>query len=399
MRRPIRFLWLFLMFTTLACVLLATEEPTTTPTEEEANTAGAPTSTDTSDPAMTQTPTATTEGDETRNGDTPTSTPAGCTLGASFIEDVTIPDDTALEPGADFRKTWRLRNSGSCNWEAGTRLVFVSGETLNGPDSVIVPAAAAGSTAEVSVELTAPTTPGTYRSEWRLQAPDGTRFGTTIYVQIIVPEPPTVTPTPTDTPAPITATPTPTSTPDETGCTTPYDPAFTATMDYAADLGFDIGCAESFGYDMSGAVQIFWANVDEPNPHLHYRTLMIWNKPYKQGEIYYVTVSETTPVQPFHASYDTWEEEMPEVPPDCADMPVPDGYLIPIRGFSKLWCEQELWTTIGWPSESEVAITFRVQQTEHGRLMRFGDPLINTYVVAWDYDTNEALVHMNPIEP
>jgi hypothetical protein len=80
-------------------------------------------------------------------------------------------------------------------------------------------------------------------------------------------------------------------------------------------------------------------------------------------------------------------------------MTVPDGYLMPVRGFGKLWCERELWTTIGWPSEPETGLDFLVQQTEHGRLMRFSDPLINTFVVAWDYDTNEALVHMNPIAP
>ncbi len=375
-----------LVIFTLGCILLAPDSDVT-PTGEEP------------DATATLTVTATTEVNEAgRNKETPTATPEGCTLGAGFVEDVTIPDDTPLERGATFRKTWKLRNTGTCYWETGTRLVFVGGEALAGPESVMVPAIAAGSTADVSVELTAPKSPGTYRSEWRLQAPDGTRFGPTIYVQIVVPEP-TARPKHTPTSQPPTPTPTSTATPDETSCTTPYDPAFAATVDYAGNLGLDVGCPQGAAYEMYGAVQIFWANVDEPNPHLHYRTLMIWNTPYKQGEIYYVTASETSPVQPIHVAYDTWDESQPEAPPDCTGMTVPDGYLMPVRGFGKLWCERELWTTIGWPSELETGLNFLVQQTEHGRLMRFGDPLLNTFVVAWDYDTNEALVHMNPIAP
>ena len=385
-------LGLLLLLTSVACGVWAPQDPTVTPIETETP----PTVTALPEPTVT----ATSETEDDTGGveetSTSTPTPEGCTLDAAFVEDVTIPDDTALDPGADFRKTWRLRNTGTCDWEPGTRLVFIGGEALGGPESVVVPAAAAGSPANASVELTAPSAPGTYRSEWRLQAPDSTRFGPTIYVQIVVPEaegPPE--PTATETSAPATVTPTP----DETDCSIPYDPAFAATMDYADDLSFDVGCSQGDTYDVTGAAQVFWANVDAHNPHLHYRTLMIWNKPYKQGEIYYVTVSETSPVQPFHAAYDTWEEGKPEIPPPCADMTVPDGYLMPIRGFGKLWCERELWETIGWPREPETAITFRVQHTEHGRLMRFGDPLVNTYVVAWDYDSNEALVQMNPPAP
>ena len=39
----------------------------------------------------------------------PTSIP--CTYGASFVADVTIPDNTVLPPGAEFVKIWRLRTS------------------------------------------------------------------------------------------------------------------------------------------------------------------------------------------------------------------------------------------------------------------------------------------------
>jgi hypothetical protein len=49
---------------------------------------------------------------------------------------------------------------------------------------------APGESGQLSVPLTAPTTPGTYRSDWLLQAPDGTRFGSLganpFYVEIVV---------------------------------------------------------------------------------------------------------------------------------------------------------------------------------------------------------------------
>jgi len=121
------------------------------------------------------------------------------------VADVTVPDNTEFAPGAAFTKVWRVGNSGTCTWEAGTQLVFVSGEPLGGPAAVDVPAVAPDSNTDVSVDLVAPATPGTYRSTWQLQSPEGVRFGSQIYVQIVVPEPATETPTPTEEP---TATPT-----------------------------------------------------------------------------------------------------------------------------------------------------------------------------------------------
>ncbi|MGQ9718102.1 MAG: NBR1-Ig-like domain-containing protein, partial [Anaerolineae bacterium] len=116
-------------------------------------------------------------------------TAAGCTLGARWVADVTVPDNTEFAPGTAFVKTWRVRNSGTCNWEPGTKLVFVSGDGMGGPGSVDAPALAAGAQTDVSVSLVAPASPGTYRGNWQFQAPDGTRFGATMWVQIVVPAP------------------------------------------------------------------------------------------------------------------------------------------------------------------------------------------------------------------
>jgi hypothetical protein len=137
-------------------------------------------------------------------------TEAGCTLNASYVADVTIPDNTIVTPGSAVVKTWRIRNTGTCDWTAGFSYVFVSGSQMGGEASVAVPPTAAGSTYDVSVNLTAPAAPGTYKGNWRMQSDEGAVFGSTFYVQIVVPEPATDTPLPTDVP---TDTPLPTVTP------------------------------------------------------------------------------------------------------------------------------------------------------------------------------------------
>lgn len=141
----------------------------------------------------------------------PTETPAGCALSAHFVADMTIPDDTPFLPNTPFVKTWRLQNSGTCDWEAGTRLAYVSGDPLGGPTTVDVQPLAPGQYVDVSVNLIAPATPGTYRSNWRMQSPEGTLFGDSVYVQIVVPAPTTTPLPPTDTPIPPTHTPVPTA--------------------------------------------------------------------------------------------------------------------------------------------------------------------------------------------
>jgi len=139
-------------------------------------------------------------------GVTPTPVPdveaEGCTLNASFVADVTIPDDTVMAPGAAFVKSWRMRNSGTCDWGEGFSLVFVSGQQMEGPASVAVAQTPAGSVVDVSVELEAPATYGTHRGNWRMQSDEAAMFGSTFWVRIVVPAPATGTPLPGPTPTP-----------------------------------------------------------------------------------------------------------------------------------------------------------------------------------------------------
>ncbi|HSA99306.1 MAG TPA: NBR1-Ig-like domain-containing protein [Anaerolineales bacterium] len=86
---------------------------------------------------------------------------------AQFVKDVNIPDGSQINPGASFTKTWRLRNAGFCSW-SGYVLVFDSGDQMGGtPQSFgSVPP---GQEVDLSVNFTAPTTSGSYRSYWRIR--------------------------------------------------------------------------------------------------------------------------------------------------------------------------------------------------------------------------------------
>ena len=100
--------------------------------------------------------------------------------------DKTIPDDTVVTPGALLVKTWTVRNTGSCNWTPDYSLVFDSGERMGGASPIpfgqtITP----NGSFDVSVNLVAPQSPGTYQGFWKLANPRGDRFGT-LWITIVV---------------------------------------------------------------------------------------------------------------------------------------------------------------------------------------------------------------------
>jgi hypothetical protein len=107
-----------------------------------------------------------------------------------FVSDVTIPDDTVIKPGVNFTKTWRIQNSGTCAWDDGFQLVFVSGERALDPTNFQIDESSefvdSGETTDMSVELTAPLAEGTYTANYRMQTDTGVFFGETIYVRIKV---------------------------------------------------------------------------------------------------------------------------------------------------------------------------------------------------------------------
>jgi hypothetical protein len=97
---------------------------------------------------------------------------------AQFIADVTVPDGTVFAPGATFKKTWRLKNIGTCTWTTGYSLVYVSGEMLGPTTLVAIPSTTApGASVDVSVDMTAPATAGTYTGKWQMKNASGVPFG------------------------------------------------------------------------------------------------------------------------------------------------------------------------------------------------------------------------------
>ncbi len=317
-----------------------------------------------------------------------------CVPDAEWVADVTVPDNTVFAPGTAFVKTWRIRNSGTCNWEPGTQLVFVSGDPMGGPAAVGVPATAAGAQTDISVNLTAPATPGTYRSNWQLQAPDGTRFGPILYVQIVVPAPATNTPPPTATftPAP---TATPTQTPIPSACAIPVDPALQPALTRLQSLypTYDLGCPTQASFTVGGAFQDFFANVENPDPQTHYLSLMVWRSDNR--EIYVIDGQDTNASQGALRVYtDTWDETQPPIYPKCANMKPPTGYQLPIRGFGKVWCVNGLWNPIGWPNEAEKGVNLLIQPVQSGLLLKVSGPIPMGYLIALDYRTMWAVTVM-----
>lgn len=105
---------------------------------------------------------------------------------ARYVDDVTIPYDTPMKPGQPFRKTWRLRNTGSTTWGSGYRLVFAGDDQMGGPAAVDLPTTQPGEDAEVSLDLIAPTTAGKVKGTWQPCDPQGNLFDYPVRVEIIV---------------------------------------------------------------------------------------------------------------------------------------------------------------------------------------------------------------------
>ncbi len=97
---------------------------------------------------------------------------------ARFISDVTVPDKTTYTPGATFRKTWQLKNIGTCTWSTSYALIFDHGEMMGAPSVVNFPASVApGQAVDLSLDMTAPSTTGHYFGYWKLRNASNVNFG------------------------------------------------------------------------------------------------------------------------------------------------------------------------------------------------------------------------------
>jgi hypothetical protein len=97
---------------------------------------------------------------------------------ALFVEDITILDNTQIDPGGAFTKIWLIQNDGSCTWTKDYAIVFDSGDQMNGPESIAINNdVPPGYALEISVNLKAPTESKTYRGNWMLRNASGKKFG------------------------------------------------------------------------------------------------------------------------------------------------------------------------------------------------------------------------------
>ena len=151
-------------------------------------------------------------------------TPFGTGVGAvptascyrlTYVNDVNIPDNTTMSAGQIFTKTWKVRNSGTCAWDAGFKFAFIGGDAMGGTTYTLPQNVPANTEIDISINMTAPSKTGAIRGNWRLSTAAGQYFGDEVYVLIQVggaaPAPGTATNT--SVAAPATATSTATATP------------------------------------------------------------------------------------------------------------------------------------------------------------------------------------------
>jgi hypothetical protein len=147
----------------------------------------------------------------------PTVVAKQCDMAAPGVPiDVTIPDGTKMTPGQTFTKTWRLVNTGTCTWTKDYSLALFSGDPMGASAGIqLKNEVGPGQSIDVSADLVAPGSSGTYRGNWKLRNAQGSWFGigpsgaSPFWVEITVggtPSAPTNTGTP-GTPYPVTVTP------------------------------------------------------------------------------------------------------------------------------------------------------------------------------------------------
>lgn len=123
-------------------------------------------------------------------GTPPTATANSGALGygcnnLAFIRDVNYPSGTQVSPETEFTKTWKVENTGTCDWMYVYSLSIVSDENFDSSWNTLGKVVKPGEWTELSVFVTAPKKPGTYTGYWRFT--DGAHpFGATLGLTIEV---------------------------------------------------------------------------------------------------------------------------------------------------------------------------------------------------------------------
>lgn len=121
-------------------------------------------------PPATLTPVPPTETPTPVNSPSPTPI---CDL-AQYVADVSVADGTPFLANQAFTKTWRLKNIGVCTWTSAYQVIFDNGEAMSGPaNQPLAGSVAPGQTVDISLNLKAPASLGSYRGYWKLRNPSG----------------------------------------------------------------------------------------------------------------------------------------------------------------------------------------------------------------------------------
>lgn len=195
----------------------------------------------------------------------PSATP-GCVMSAAFVADVTIPDGSDIAAGSQFVKTWRIRNSGTCDWGNRFTATFVEGNPLGGPSVVSIPPTDAGGTRDVSLTLQAPAQPGAYKGKWQVRTAGGAVL-TGLTVSIVV-----------------SATPTPaaTATPKATVKPTPV-PTFAAAID--SFVGLWLTVEDRFGDNVTDTQRLQQLQIEKSGSQLKVSPATTFGSPHQFGLI------------------------------------------------------------------------------------------------------------------
>ena len=110
----------------------------------------------------------------------------GC-YNATLLADVTVPYGATYTQGDKFTKTWRVQNTGSCDWNRGFLIVFLSGDSMGASNTVIDQKVPTGGIAEISLKMTAPNSSGLVYGNWQLAPDIGKGFGNVLGVAITLP--------------------------------------------------------------------------------------------------------------------------------------------------------------------------------------------------------------------
>ena len=114
------------------------------------------------------------------------SSPTASCYGLLFINDISIPDDSQMLPGQQFTKTWLVQNTGGCNWQPGFKWTLISGNPMGGSTVTLSQVVTPGTQYQISVPMIAPNTTGEAVGTWKMSDANGTFFGQSVWVKVMV---------------------------------------------------------------------------------------------------------------------------------------------------------------------------------------------------------------------